>query len=104
MPDPVIPACGESMMPINWNEVVQNPDFFMFPMFATFCLTALGTIIAVQCRKASQAKYDTYLKQQLVERGFKADDIVRIVEAGKTRHWFMKSPKRDAFIGSAACC
>ena len=91
-------------MPINWSEVVQNPDFFMLPMFAMFCVTALGTIIAVQCRKASQAKYEACIKQRLVERGFKADDIVRVVEAGKTRRRFIKSPKRDAFISPAACC
>ncbi len=68
---------------IDWNVLLQKPD--VFPMmlgFGTTAIVILGVTIAIQWRKAQQAKYDAQVKEQMIARGFTADEIKKVVNAG----------------------
>lgn len=90
-------------MPIDWNALLQNPDFFLFPIFATMGFIVLGSVVAIQWRKAQQAKYDAYLKQRLVESGFAADEIRSIVNSGASRRRSERMPKMPARCEPSVC-
>jgi pentatricopeptide repeat protein len=51
--------------------------------FVAAALAGIGCTIAVQWRKARQAEVDGALKQEMVQRGMSADDIVRVIHAGR---------------------
>ena len=90
-------------MPIDWNSLIQNPDFIMFPMFALMGFVALGVIGLIQWRRVQQTKYNAYLKERLIERGFTAEEIVNVVKAGEPcvrRREFV----RGKAVGGAAVC
>ncbi len=41
-----------------------------------------ASLAVVQWRMEQQAKCDAYLKERLLERGFEADEIIKVVNAG----------------------
>lgn len=41
-----------------------------------------ASIAVVQWRMAQQAKCDAYPKERLIERGFEADEIIKVVNTG----------------------
>ena len=90
-------------MPIDWNSVVQNPDFILFPMFLSGGLVALGIVIAFQWRRAQQAKYNFYLKERLIERGFSADEIIRVVSAGVQPERAARAERHHGFWKHTPC-
>ena len=56
----------------------------------------LGAIIVVQWRKVEQAKAEAHLKEQMIERGFTADEIIRVVNAGAGRDGAGRAARRKA--------
>ncbi len=90
-------------MPIDWNAVVQAPDFFVFPVLISVGLIVLGIVVTVQWRKVQQAKYGMYLKERLIERGFSADEIVNIVNAGAPPERTTRTKRRQSFCKQAPC-
>jgi hypothetical protein len=84
---------------IDWNTLLQkSPDLFpLLVMFGVTGLVAMTAVIAVQWRKAQQARYNAYLKQRLIERGFTAEEIVNVVQADVQPQRVGKSARRQAF-------
>ena len=63
---------------IDWNTLLQNTDVVpLVCIFGIGGLISLSAIIAVQWRKA----YETRLKEKMIDRGFTADEIVRVIGA-----------------------
>ena len=84
---------------INWNSLLEQPD--VLPLIigvGTAGVVALTAIIAVQWRKAQQARYDAYLKERLIERGFSPEEIISVTNnrAGRSR--------AEKAAGRRACC
>ena len=50
-------------------------------MFICAAVIAVGCTIAVQWRKARQTEVECALKQEMIERGMSADDILRVIAA-----------------------
>jgi hypothetical protein len=67
----------------NWSAVLQQSDALTIVLIPV-CLTAilLGSVIAVQWRKVRQAECDAHLKEQMIARGFTAEEIVSVIDAG----------------------
>ena len=62
---------------IDWNALVQS-ELFPVTIFLTVTgLVAITAIIAVQWRKAQELR----LKEKMIDRGFTADEIDRVVSA-----------------------
>jgi hypothetical protein len=71
---------------IDWNALLQQPDAFgMLIGLGTTAIVILGVTIAIQWRKAQQAKCNAELKARMIERGFTADEIERVINAGAGR-------------------
>ena len=73
-------------MPVNWNSLVQNPDFLPFFVVIVGSFIVLGVVAIIQWRIAQQAKYDAYLNERLIERGYSANEIITVVKAGRKKH------------------
>lgn len=71
---------------IDWNTLLQKPDVLpMLVGLGTVAIIILGVTIAIQWRRVQQAKYDAELKGRMIERGFSADEIKTVLEAGVGR-------------------
>ncbi len=65
-------------------------EFGNLSMWSALALMVVGgavcsafTSVAVQRRKARQAEVEAGLKSQMIERGMSADEIERVLQAGK---------------------
>ena len=64
---------------IDWDSWVRQSP--IVPLVLAFIL-AMTAILATQIRKASREAGDIRIKQSMIERGFGADEIERVVRAG----------------------
>lgn len=63
---------------IDWNSLLQQSDVFpLLVFFGVAGLIGMTAIIAVQWRKAHEVR----LKEKMIDRGFTADEIVRVINA-----------------------
>ena len=83
--------------------MVQHPDYIIFAMFLSGGLVVLGIVIAFQWRRVQQAKYNYYLKERLIERGFSADEIIRVVKAGIQPERTTTAGHTQAFLKPNPC-
>jgi len=82
---------------IDWNTLLQQPDALgMIIGFSATTIIIVGVTIAVQWRKAVQARYAADLTARMIERGFTADDIERVLSAGATQR---RRGKHSAVVG-----
>ena len=61
-------------------------------------LVGMVAIVVDGWRKVRKVEQQTLLKRELLDRGFSADEIVRVIEAGGTAEEAAKKP------GRARCC
>ena len=90
---------------VDWNSLLHKPD--VLPMLLVICSTTavlLTAIIAVQWRKAQQASYEAVLKQQMIGRGFTAEDIKVIIDAGAANKRIGKVVKAGRTGPQDSCC
>ena len=66
-----------SLAEMDWNSLLQNDLLPLLVMFGVGGLIGMAAIIAVQWRKA----YEARLKEKMIDRGFTADEIVRVINA-----------------------
>jgi Tfp pilus assembly protein PilN len=90
---------------IDWNALLQKPDILpMLLVFGTTTIVILGVTMAIQWRKAQQAKYEAQLKEQMIARGFTADEIKKVVSAGADHRSVTKAATRlecaEPFLGN----
>ena len=84
---------------IDWNAVLTGePGFAVIVMIVVLGLVGLAAIIAPQWRKVQQAHHEARLKERMIERGFTADEIIRVINAGPGRDRAGKAEDR------LACC
>jgi len=74
---------------IDWDSLLRE-DFGtvvlpIFVLLGTVGVIGLAAIIAPQWRKTQQAKSEARLKEQMIERGFTADDIIKVINAGVSK-------------------
>ena len=66
-------------------ELMRSPDgAAAIAMIGTFlCITviAVGCTVAVQWRKARQAGLEADLKREMIQQGWSADEIVKVLAA-----------------------
>lgn len=89
---------------IDWNALFADPG--VVAAVAAWLIVGsvvLGVFIAIQWRKVRQAECDARLKEQMIERGFSADEIVRVVDAGAAHSRARKAPFR-ADDAADPCC
>ncbi len=68
---------------IDWNTLLQKPDMLpLLVLVPTMGMVALVAIIVPQWRKVRQTDAAAALKSQMIQRGFSADEIIRVIEAG----------------------
>jgi hypothetical protein len=81
---------------IDWNTLLQRPDAFeMLIGLGATTIIILGVTVAIQWRKAQQARYSAELKERMIERGFTAEEIERVINAGADRRWFGRKASRS---------
>jgi len=57
---------------------LNNPVFLVF---AFLTIVNIAWAISHYCSKYNQAKFDTELKQDMINRGMSADDFVKVLQA-----------------------
>jgi hypothetical protein len=67
-------------------EFLSRHGFLLLIMLPAIlgAVSALVIKVAAEWRKARQAECEAVLKQEMVQRGMSADDIVRVLQAGKS--------------------
>jgi hypothetical protein len=86
---------------INWNAFVTS-DTLPLVVFLTLAgLVALIAILARQWKQVRVAEAEAGLKLRMIERGFSADEIERVLQAGlaTSRH-----SRRHRWTEAQACC
>jgi hypothetical protein len=69
---------------VDWNSVfMADPSaLIVCALWLGVGLVVLAAVVAVQWRKVRIAKDNASLKQQMIERGFTAEEIIRVINAG----------------------
>lgn len=83
---------------LDWNSLLQQPDVLMaFVSWGGMIVMVLGIVFIIQWRRVQVAKYDAEIKARMVERGYTAEEIVRVLEVGASRkHRSRASCKTEA--------
>ena len=90
---------------IDWTLVLQQPDALTLLMLpGATAVIVLGTVIAVQWRKARQAEYEARLTEQMIARGFTAEEIRGVLTAGVGRRRAGNAPDGPDCSPQAAGC
>ncbi len=91
---------------IDWNSLLDQPDLLAPVAVLTVTgVVVLGVVIAVQWRKVQQAKAATSLKEQMIERGYTADEIVSVINAGEGHGRAVKATSRvNQVANDRECC
>ncbi len=63
----------------NWNMLFSTPTI----IFVVGGAIAISAIVACNLRGHSESKQLNRLKADMIERGFSADEIARIIESGR---------------------
>lgn len=66
---------------IDWNHLLEPPSGILI----VFGLVAVVGLIAPQWRRMRQHAEDVRLKEQMVQRGFTADEIEQVMAAGRDK-------------------
>jgi hypothetical protein len=61
---------------------MQTGDLFIFIVFGGGILTGILYVISDAWKKTRIAEQNAVLKKEMIERGFRPDDIIRVLEAG----------------------
>lgn len=67
----------------DWGIVFKSPFGFLMVGAAGGILAGIVGTIATNWRRVRVAEQDAALKQNMIERGMSAEDIVRVLSAGK---------------------
>jgi hypothetical protein len=68
---------------VNWNDMLGDKEAAgVVLLWIIVVLALLVVALTVQWRKAREARYNAALRQSMIERGFSADEIVRVLAAG----------------------
>ncbi len=82
---------------IDWNALLSKPDMLPLLIVTGFAgIIGLVAIIVPQWRKAKQAGDEARLKERMIERGFTADEIVSVINAGLGNHRTRKASRGTA--------
>jgi hypothetical protein len=63
----------------------SGKDLSIVLVFLFVALTLVAVFGLIQWRNIEQRRMETSLKQEMLERGMSADDIVRVIEASQTK-------------------
>ena len=89
---------------IDWNTLLKEPDVLpLLVLVPTFGLVGLAAIIAPQWRKAQQANAEARLKERMIERGFTADEIINVINAGVGHKRVTKAANRPCSTEPFVC-
>ena len=91
---------------IDWNTVLaKDPTVLIVcALWVVVGLIVLAAVIAVQWRKVQIAKENAALKQRMIERGFTAEEIVNVIQAGAPGDRPGKAPRAAERTTGRACC
>lgn len=91
---------------VDWNAVITDDPIGLIvcSLWVVIGLIVLAAIIAVQWRKHRAARDNAVLKQQMIERGFSADEIIRVIEAGGSGRRAGKTPAGKGQPAARGCC
>ena len=82
---------------IDWNSLLHQPEALSLMMFLGIGgLLGLAGIIVPQWRKVQQSNAEARLKERMIERGFTADEIVSVINAGLGNHRSRKASRGTA--------
>ena len=62
----------------DWGELLEMPTL----IFLVGGVIAVTAIVATQWRQAQKTSDNARLKEQMIQRGFSADEIERVINAG----------------------
>jgi hypothetical protein len=79
-----------------------GPVLAIIVMFLSIVVISVGCTIAVQWRKARQTEVECALKQEMIDRGMSADDILRVVAATTSPPWAKNPAAELAEAGMSA--
>ena len=98
---------------IDWTSLLgDGPGLPVLMLITVGGVIGLAAIIAPQWRKARESTNDAHLKLRMIERGFTAEEIVSVVNAGASRGrggtakllgLSVLLPERPRTSGGAAC-
>ena len=79
---------------VDWNSILQPPGLPVILLITVAGAVGLAAIIAPQVRRTAEAR----LKDRMVHRGFTADAIQTVLDAGTHRGRVHKSEHQREFL------
>ncbi len=90
---------------MDWNTLLGDRDLLVVvAVWFVVGVVVLGSIIAIEWRKVQQTRREADLTEQMIERGFTADEIVNVLNAGTRQARLRKPAEKTAPAGDHACC
>ena len=68
----------DALASFDWDDLFEPPTI----IFLVGGLIAVTAIVAHQWRRAQKSSDDARLKEQMLQRGFSAEEIERVIKAG----------------------
>jgi hypothetical protein len=85
---------------IDWDKFVNGDVFPVMVVWTVIAIMIVIWVVAVQWRRVRIAEADVGLKLRMLERGYSADEIAKVLEAGVPA----KEQKRRRSATDKGCC
>lgn len=90
---------------IDWNSLLhQDPGLPFLVVFGIAGIVATTAIVAVQWRKAQQVTGEARLKELMIQRGFNAEEIKSVINAGLGQKRTCQRQGRRAYPDPVETC
>jgi len=75
---------------IDWNSLLENREFGAIAFMALLAILGIAVLVGTYWQKTLQAR----LKERMIERGFTAEEIISVINAGEGRNPGRKTTTR----------
>lgn len=88
--------------PLSWQGFVDGDMFPLIVFLVVGAFVLIVSVLAVQWRRVRVAETEGAIKMRMIEKGYSADEIERVVRSALPRKRDRKRQSSD-FVGTYAC-
>ncbi len=88
--------------PLSWQGFIDGDTFPLIVSLVVAAFVLIVSVLAIQWRRARVSETEGAIKMRMIEKGYSADEIERVVRSASPRLRDRKRQSSD-FVGTYAC-
>ena len=88
--------------PLSWQSFIDGDMFPLIVSLVGVAFVLIVSVLAIQWRRVRVTETEGAIKMRMIEKGYAADEIERVVQSSPPRKRDRKGKRRD-FVGTYAC-